>query len=204
LLRDLINSIPEGGVGIRILDVGGRQDYWERFGLEFLRKKQAKIVLLNVQESELPLHANAEFFEARVGNGCELSEFRDGQFDLVHSNSVLEHVGNWENMQAFAREVRRTGKRYYVQTPYYWFPIDPHFYAFPLFHWFPRTIRALLLNLLPLASAGRIRELHHAFEIVDDTRLLDNRQFSNLFPDARITFETFLALPKSMIAIRRA
>jgi hypothetical protein len=202
ILSELIDTVSINAGRVSILDVGGRLEYWQRFGLAFLRDRNVKITLLNLQASELPDRLADDLFEARVGNGCDLAEFREGQFDIVHSNSVIEHVGNWKNMEAFAREARRVGRSVYAQTPYFWFPIDPHYYTFPMFHWFPRPIRAMLLNRLPLAFAGRIRGLDQALKVVDGTRLLNARQFSVLFPDATIIFERFLKLPKSMIAIR--
>jgi len=106
-------------------------------------------------------------------------------------------------MKSFAAETRRVGRNYYVQTPYFWFPFDPHYYRMPMFHWFPRPVRARLLNSLPLATIGRIEGVDLAFDVVDRARLLDGRQFRFLFPDAKVSFERFGGLAKSMVAIRR-
>lgn len=38
-------------------------------------------------------------------------------FDLVYSNSVIEHLGTWEKQQAFAAEARRVGRGYWIPTP---------------------------------------------------------------------------------------
>src|SRR3546814_10323990 len=65
-------------------------------------------------------------------------------FDIAHSNSVIEHVITWDNMKNFARETRRVAAWHYVQTPYFWFPVDPHFYKLPFYHWLPRPLRAKL------------------------------------------------------------
>jgi len=61
-----------------------------------------------------------------VGDGRYLP-FRDGSFDIVFSNSVIEHISSPEDQQRFADEVRRTGRAYWVQTPDYRFPIEPRF-----------------------------------------------------------------------------
>ena len=57
------------------------------------------------------------------GDGRNLSNFGDKTFDIAHSNSVLEHVGNWEDMHRFAGEIARVGRKYFVQTPSFWFPV---------------------------------------------------------------------------------
>jgi hypothetical protein len=202
LIRQLICHISQSDKRISILDIGGRMPYWDQIGLSFLRERKVKITILNLHGSEL-IGMNADdVFEQVVGDACCL-DFEDGQFDFAHSNSVIEHVGTWRNMKAFASEARRVSKNYYIQTPYFWFPIDPHFYAFPMFHWLPRPLRARLVHELPLAAAGRIRGVDRSFEAIDGARLLDASQFRFLFPDSTVRFERFMGLPKSMIAIRQ-
>lgn len=202
-LRELIAKISQERGSVRILDMGGTVSYWRRVGPEFLREQKVKIILLNLHASELKETEGVEdLIETAVGNACDLSMFADNAFDLAHSNSVIEHVVTWQNMQAFARETRRVAKYYYVQTPYFWFPIDPHFYQMPFFHWYPRPIRARMLNRFSLTYSGRIKDVGVAYEVLDNAKLLDGRQFRFLFPDTKVTFERFLGLPKSLMAIK--
>lgn len=202
-LRALITSIAEKNGGVSIVDMGGTLEYWQRVGLDFLREKGAKITLINRHATELSeLQGVEDMFSAEVGDACNLAQYADRQFDLAHSNSVIEHVETWANMKAFAGETRRVAEFYYVQTPYFWFPIDPHYYKMPLFHWLPRPTRAWLLGAFPIAHSGRIKATDMAYEVVDRARLLDGRQFRFLFPDAATSFERFAGLPKSMIAIK--
>jgi len=204
-LRALIEACAAEQHGVSIIDLGGTPNYWERIGSDFLRTRRVKVTVVNLHESELALAPElAELVTCEVGDACNLSRFDDRQFQLAHPNSVIEHVETWSNMKSFAAETRRVARAYYVQTPYFWFPVDPHYYRFPFFHWLPRPTRARLLNALPLTYSGRIQGVDHAFEIVDAARLLDRRQFEFLFPDSRITFERVAGLPKSMIAIRSA
>jgi SAM-dependent methyltransferase len=65
--------------------------------------------------------------------------FADGEFDLVYANSVIEHVPP-ERREAFARELRRVGRGWYVQTPARSFPIEPHS-LLPGAHWLPARLR---------------------------------------------------------------
>jgi hypothetical protein len=202
-LRSLIRSISAERGKIEIIDMGGTSLYWDRVGFDFLREVNAHVTLVNRACNEL---GSTEFerIDSVVGDACRLSKLSDLSFDLAHSNSVIEHVVTWSNMKAFAAETRRLADNYYVQTPYFWFPIDPHYYRIPLFHWLPRPVRARLLHKLPIAHAGTIRDPEMVYQVVDDARLMDLHQFRLLFPDSHVSFERFLGLRKSMVAVRRA
>jgi SAM-dependent methyltransferase len=69
------------------------------------------------------------------GDPAEGLPFADGEFDLVYCNSVIEHVP-LERRKAFAAELRRVGRGWYVQTPAWSFPIEPHA-LLPGAHWLP-------------------------------------------------------------------
>ncbi|WP_255695553.1 methyltransferase domain-containing protein [Rhodohalobacter sp. 614A] len=56
-------------------------------------------------------------FQYVQGDALDMHMFEDKSFDVVFSNSVIEHVGSFENQRRFADEVRRVGKAYWVQTP---------------------------------------------------------------------------------------
>lgn len=204
-LRELISDLAKDRTGLRILDLGGSVEYWRRLGFEFLHSLGVRVVVLNVVETELKLQGEVpDLFSAVVGDACNLAEIKDGEFDLVHSNSVIEHVGNWSRMKQFGAEVRRTGRSYYVQTPYFWCPVEPHFYRAPMIHWLPRPLQARVLASFSVTQTGRARSLDAAFDILDGTQLLDRRQMQMAFPDAQITSERIFGMTKSMIAIRRA
>jgi SAM-dependent methyltransferase len=65
--------------------------------------------------------------------------FADGAFDLAYSNSVVEHLPP-ETRRAFAAELRRIARGWWVQTPAYSFPIEPHA-LLPAAHWLPVGVR---------------------------------------------------------------
>lgn len=203
-LRQIITDISAKNNAVKIIDVGGTLGYWERVGLDFLRSNNAHIILVNLHATELSnLGENTDIFENIVGNGCDLSQIADGQFDLAHSNSVIEHVYGWANMKAFAKEFARVAKSYYIQTPYYWFPVDPHFYKMPFFHWMPKAVRARLLMAFPLAYRGRIATIEEARHVVAGADLLNGKKMQFLFPDAKLNYEKFMGLRKSMIACKK-
>ncbi len=183
--------------GRTIIDLGGTSDYWRRVGLDFLKDNGFTVTIVNIEETEL----GEGPFKCMVGNACQI-DLPDNSFDIVHSNSVIEHVGGWDQVSAFAGEVRRLAPAYYVQTPNWWFPVDPHFWKVPFFHWMPEAVRTELLARFSIATAGRISDRKVARQIVEDTRLVTGRQMRDLFPDAEFRGEPFLGLTKSWIATR--
>jgi len=202
-LREMISSLPRRGDSLHIVDVGGRSEYWRRLGLTFLREHKVKVDLVNLVASEFTKHeADDDIFSYVVGNACAL-DFADRQYDLYHSNSVIEHVGLWSNMTAFASEAQRVAVAHYVQTPNFWFPVDPHFPKLPMQQWLPHPMRARLMMALPLATAGRAADLDKAYDFVDSSILLTTAQMRLLFPQSDIRFERVLGLKKSIIAVSR-
>ena len=193
----LIERVAGERGAVRIADLGGEPGYWRWFDRDLLERCKVEITLINPQ----PLAVDDRLFRAEQGDACDLSKHADHSFDLVHSNSVVEHVGDWPRMEAFAHEVRRLAPRYYVQTPYFWFPVEPHFSA-PFFHWRSEQARARLLLRKRRGFVERARDMGQAMRAVQHARLLDKRQFRWLFPDAEHHDETAAGLTKSLIAVR--
>ena len=188
--RDAILKLPRP---LSILDVGGTEDIWKSIG--FVDQPDIDITLLNI-DAKISLHHN---IICVVGDARDMKVFRSGQFDVVYSNSVIEHVGELADMQKMAEEMRRVGKRYYVQTPYRYFPIEPHF-LFPFFQFLPVTWRVGLLRHFHLGWIGREPDRRRAESIVRSVRLLSRREFQRLLPEAVISTEKFFGLPKSLLA----
>jgi 2-polyprenyl-3-methyl-5-hydroxy-6-metoxy-1,4-benzoquinol methylase len=124
-------------------------------------------------------------------------------FDLIHSNSVVEHVGDWTKMQNFADNIKKFEGAYFVQTPNYWFPIEPHCMT-PFFHWLPKPMRVSLVKNFALGHWKKAGSVSEAVSKVERIRLLDKKMFSSLFDDADIKSEKVLLLNKSFLAIRPA
>ena len=183
-----------------LLDIGGRKIYWNILPPGTLKQNKVKITVLNLP-SDLK-GEDDEIFEHKSGNACDLPEYQDNAFHIIHSNSVIEHVGGWPQMKAFAKEVRRLAPRLFVQTPYYWFPVEPH-YITPFFHWMPKPFQVQLLRRFKLGNRGRARNLDDALTRLEDIpRMLDQKTFRLLFPDCHIAKERFCLLTKSLIALR--
>lgn len=197
-VRAMIDEIIAKKGHCRIADMGGTAYYWD-IARPFVARAPVEIHLFNL-DLDAP-DAGAPFV-AHHGNVCDLNNIDDMSFDLVHSNSVIEHVGTWREMSQMATNVRRLAPAYYVQTPYYWFPIEPHFRALG-FHYLPEQIRLRLMMNFNLGFGGRRDTVDAAMQAVQSAVLLDRRQFAALFPDATIVNERFGPLTKSLMAIRR-
>ena len=187
---------------VRILDLGGTAEYWKMLASDL--RSQVELTLVNLR-SELDLYdAEIDGIEIRhhEGDACDLPEFDDGSFDLVHSNSVIEHVRSYNSMLRFASEVRRLGRFYYVQTPNFWFPIDPH-YGRPFVHWLPEPARIALYQRIRISQAPKA-DFQTAMARCDDIKIIDAEMMRRLFPDGRQERERFLLLTKSVMMIREA
>ena len=179
---------------IRILDIGGTESYWR--ALEDLwRGRDLDITLVNLGVEP----RDEGIFHHRPGDACAL-EYADDSFDVVHSNSVIEHVGHWEQMAQMAREVRRLAPHYYIQTPNFWFPLEPHYRSL-FYHWLPEATRAA--RLVGQKRGFRTApDFDTAMRDIQTVVLLTARQMQTLFPDAQLVRERIGPLTKSLIMIR--
>ena len=192
--RGLIAGIPrESGRPLEILDVGGVEDYWETN----VFVDQANFTILNL-DAPAPHHANVTTL---AGDARDLSRWADKSFDLVVSNSVIEHVGTVDDQQVMADEVRRVGKRYFVQTPNFWFPVEPHA-VFPVFHWLPEPMRASLLQSFRLGHLYPRPEREEALDLVRSIRIVSARELKSMFPDGTLWREKLSGLTKSLTIYR--
>jgi hypothetical protein len=196
LFLDLLNSIKQSKIDI--LDIGGTEVFWESMDfVKMCKNGRIRLTVLNVTA----VSARHEFIESVTGDARDLSCFGDKQFDIAFSNSVIEHVGSYNDQKSMAEEIRRVGKRYFVQTPNYYFPIEPHF-LFPFFQFLPKGLKIYLLRHFNLGWYKKMSSREGALKVIGEIRLLKLREFKELFPDAEIYKEKFLGLTKSFIAYR--
>jgi ubiquinone/menaquinone biosynthesis C-methylase UbiE len=134
-----------------------------------------------------------------VGDARNMQVFQDDEFDVVFSNSVIEHVGAYRDQELMAQEIMRVSKRYFIQTPNIYFPIEPHF-VFPFFQFLPRELQVWLVTHAKLGWYDLITDEKKAWEIVNEVRLLSKNEFVSIFPNADIYQEKFFGLTKSFIA----
>ena len=152
------------------------------------------ITLINLSSEPVSL----SFIQSLAGDARDLSRFPDGAFDVVFSNSVIEHVGDPADQEAMAEEIRRVGKRYFVQTPARSFPIEPHF-LFPFFAVLPDPIRLFLIRRFNLGWYKKIPDREQAKSFLKGFQLLNSPQFTSLFPGGTLFKERMCGLTKSYI-----
>lgn len=198
-IRPLIEAALARKDHVEILDLGGTEAYWS-IAAPFLAPVRDRLTITLVNNEEAPAPRGA-MFRSLLGNACDPQLFAGQRFDLVHSNSVIEHVGDETQMRAFADTVRRLSDRYFVQTPNYWFPLEPHFRVLG-FQYLPLGVRAALMKRFNLGFFPRARSAEEAYANVRDIRLLDAAMMARFFPEAEIAMEKVAGLNKSIMAIR--
>ncbi len=158
--------------GALVLDVG--------CGSIGLRALEPSLDITGVDLVERPTYPGP-FVRADATEGLP---FEDASFDLAYSSSVIEHVPP-ARRRAFAAELRRVARGWFVQTPAYSFPLEPHS-LLPFAHWLPVGLRRRYWRL---GAAGKWEEIS----------LLRRGEMEELFGPARA--ERVLTLSKSWVCV---
>lgn len=189
LFKKLTASLPRP---LSIIDIGGTARFWELCG--WAGRDDIHITLLNLTYSKCK-HSN---IESKIGDATNLADYSDQSFDIAFSNSVIEHLFTYQNQVSMAREVQRVGRAYWVQTPNYWFPIEPHF-QIPGWQWLPMAVRVAIIRHHTCGLRGPYSDLEQARTSVREVRLMTRRELSRIFPNASIRAERFCSFAKSWI-----
>ena len=121
-----------------ILDIGVTSD--DRFEMsnhfEALYPFKHRIVAAGIDPGASYLVQKYPGLEFREADACDL-RFEDGEFDLVHSSAVIEHVGSRKRQARMVAECTRVARRgIFLTTPNRWYPIELHTHL-PFLHWLP-------------------------------------------------------------------
>ncbi|WP_157597435.1 class I SAM-dependent methyltransferase [Streptacidiphilus rugosus] len=177
---------------MRVLDLGGTPDSWRPAPV-----RPAQVVTVNLDPRHL--HHAEPGVSALVADACALpASLTAERFDLVYSNSLMEHVGGHSRRARFAEAVHCLAAHHWVQTPYRYFPVEPH-WVFPGMQFLPFRARVAISQRWPhghIAPGDRARALRDVAEV----ELLSATEMRHYFPASQIWFERFAGLPKSLVA----
>jgi len=183
----------------KVLDVGGQVETGNSSSLQLADVFPYKnnISIVNISPEHIKLISKVyPMMDARVGDACNLP-WPDNHFDIVYSNAVIEHVGNFEKQKKMASEIMRVAKRWFVTTPNRWYPFEFHL-RLPFVTWLP--FHGYLL-------AGRlIRYDHIARRYMvgcpkAHLRLMTAGELKKCFPNSQIVRQRVTFMPETLIAI---
>ena len=195
---DVFTSLFPDIEQMRVVDLGGTVESWRRAPVQ-----PREVVVVNLLE---PGDADTTWLVPVLGDACDArgvlaASGVDASFDLVFSNSLLEHVGGHAHRVALAREVRELAPRHWVQTPYRYFPVEPH-WVFPMMQFLPVAARTRVARDWPLVHT-RAASAEEALADVQWTELIGITELRGYFPDSEVVMERMGGLVKSIVAVRR-
>lgn len=189
--RLLLRRVP-GLAELRVVDLGGTAVWWSRAPVT-----PRHVTVVNLHEAG----EDAPGVTAIEGDALSADELLRGEnFDLVFSNSLIEHLGGHGPRRRLAEVVASLAPSYVIQTPYRYFPVEPH-WMFPGFQFLPVSARSYLAPRWPLGHTYRWESDASANEVMS-TELLSASEMRQYFPDAEIVWERIAGVPKSMTAIK--
>lgn len=170
---------------MKILDLGGQPAIWDFINTPL------NITCLNLPSIATVEHTTHHQITYVEGDACSMPHYAFGDFDLVFSNSVIEHVGCHEKRLQFANEVLRLSSKYWIQTPSKYYPIEAHC-GMPLWWFYPQSLRSYFISKWK-------KKLPDWTEMVETTTFVSSSELQNIFPSSTIKYEWVL-FPKSLIA----
>lgn len=171
-----------------ILDVGGFAEHWATAPV------RPRLTILNLCSRPPGTPADVEWIQ---GSALDLP-FGDRSFDIAYSNSVIEHVGDSRAQERFAREIQRVGRRYYVQTPNKYFPIEPHYLGLFTQFW-PRRVAVPLIRYATIRGLIERPDRSQIEEMLNEIRLLASPELLSFFPGATLVRERVGPFTKSLM-----
>jgi SAM-dependent methyltransferase len=175
----------------RVLDVGGSIFNWN------LVPQPPRLTMLNIHFPELSNRMPCGWIIADARH----LPFKDRAFDIVYSNSVIEHLSTFESQNQMAAECVRVGQQIYIQTPNRRFFVEPHLLT-PFIHWLPLTWQRKLLRNFTIWGLIVRPSQARCEAFLEEVRLLDEKEMRRLFPKTEIWHERVFWLTKSLIAVK--
>ncbi len=133
---------------------------------------------------------------AVVADACELP-WPNKHFDIVYSNAVIEHIGNFERQKRMINEIMRVGKRWFLATPNRWYPFEFHL-RLPFVTWLPGNAYLLIARIIYYNHTYKKYTLgNNATEL----RLMTSKELKSCFKDSRIIKQRVTFMPEVLIVV---
>ncbi len=174
-------KIPDNAM---VLDIGSAQGGFvascqilghRGFGIEPWADARAKSNLLSERLS-VPINV--------AGGVAEAIPFRDGTFDLVHAESVLEHVVDIDAAVAEIFRVLKPGGVFWFHSTSALCPFQNEIAGFPLFGWYPYPLKVRIMNWARINRPGLVGHTEypamHWFTPGSARRLLRKHGFTKI------------------------
>jgi hypothetical protein len=175
----------------RVLDLGGLPEFWK-----LAPTRPTHVTTINLE----PAETDESWLRHLVDDACAPTSIEGERFDLVVSNSLIEHVGGHARRRELAQVVHAYADRHWVQTPYRYFPIEPH-WACPAMQFLPVPVRAAAVRHWPFGHA-RTTGHDESISAVLWVELLSETEMRLLFPRSEIWRERAAGITKSIVAVR--
>jgi hypothetical protein len=192
LVTDIFPEIED----MTVVDLGGTVESWRRAPV-----RPAHVTVLNLFE---PGVSDETWILPVQGDACQALEALSvsgarHRFDLVFSNSLIEHVGGHAKRLELTEQIHALASHHWVQTPYRYFPVEPH-WLFPMMQFMPVGARTSIAQRWPLAHSRPGSRSEAQAEVLW-TELLGISEMRAYFPRSRIVREKLAGLTKSIIAV---
>jgi hypothetical protein len=169
-----------------VLDLGGTTNTW----LQEAPVQPKHVTIVNTYPLVDPgLH----WMTVTMGDATTMRYWGD-RVDFVYCNSVIEHVGGHERRVGLAETVVKLAPEFWVQTPYRYFPLEPH-WRFPGMQFLPTNARAAISRNWIGNPGYRGKTKGESIEDVLSIELLTKTEMRWYFPtaDVKITGKSLIA-----------
>ena len=178
--------------------VGGRVEFWR--DTSFWGNNRYQVTVANIDNDRNSVFRGEDWPDNITWCYADARDFREELergYEVLFSNSVIEHVGDMADIEKMARQFEDFDGTYFLQTPNYWFPIEPHF-RMPFFAQLPYKVRVFLVRHFNLGCFRKSSSWQDAEAKVRSVRLLTVAEMKKLFPSAELEREELFGLTKSI------
>ena len=189
---------PDGQMAV--LDVGAEANPNGNRGLQLIDSYSWKnnLCAINLSSEHISMiNRHYPEIKATTGDACKLP-WPDKHFDIIYSNAVIEHVGDFEKQKQMASEIMRVGKRWFVTTPNRWYPFEFHL-RLPLVTWLPR--HGYLLAGSIVGFNHKRKKYTFRMKKYSGLRLMTATELKECFPDSRIIKQRVTFMAETLIAV---